>query len=316
MTWSLFVLCLAAFAMVALLSSIATGAVLPGFDRLALAMTPRRRARLWLALAALPGAAAALAVLVSLLPALGFGSDHCLEHGAHHPHLCPHHVGAAPGIVLVAVAVLAVARAMHVAFGFVRALRLSYATSRALAEASDRRDGVLVFASEEPQAFVLGALRPRIHASHGLFALDEDVVAPVLAHERSHAGHRDLLWRALCPVFGAGHLPSVGWALGVRLAAAQEMAADFEAAEALPDGRLKVAEALVTLAKLRTPAAGLAFTQGDIEARVVALLEPRCVHASWPARVLVAGFLALPVAAGLAHDVVHHGLETLLGALS
>ena len=317
MSGSLLILCLAAFALVALVISSALGAALPWLDRLALLIAPRHRARLWLGLAALPSAVAAMAVSVSFLPAIGFGHDHCLAHGPHHPHLCPHHVGGAPGIVLVAVAALIAFRFLQVVVELVRGLRLSDGTSRSLAEASDNRDGVFVFPSDEPQAFVLGSLRPRVHVSSGLWALGHDVVEPVLAHERVHAGRRDLLWRALCPFLAAGHLPSVTAAIRSRLSTAQEMAADVEAAEALHNGRLKIAEALVMLAKLtRNPSPGLSFTQGDLKARVHALLENRRAHPAWPARVLMIGGLVVPIAVGLAHDLIHHGLETLLGALS
>src|SRR5690606_4932593 len=105
-------------------------------------------------------------------------------------------------------------------------LRLSRDTSCALAQASDSRDDVLVFPSDEPQAFVLGALRPRVYVSRGLLSLGRNVLEPVLAHERVHARRRDLLWRALCPMLGVGHWPSVASALRARLATAQEMAAD------------------------------------------------------------------------------------------
>lgn len=316
MSAALAILCLSAFAMVAVLVSGLVHAAMPWLDRLAALLTPRHRVRLWLGLAALPSVVALVAVGASFLPAIGIGHDHCLAHGPHHPHLCPHHLGSAPGVVLVFIAVLVVVQMVRVLVELARGLRLSRDTSGVLAEASDTHEGALVFASDEPQAFVLGALRPRVHVSRGLLALGRDIVEPVLAHERAHARRRDFLWRALCPVIAVGHLPTAMGALQVRLAAAQEMAADAEAAEALPDGRLKIAEALIALAKLsRAPCPGLSFTHGNVKSRVHALLDAHRTPA-WPIRLLLVCAVMAPGVLGSSHDLIHHGLETLLGALS
>lgn len=317
MSAALIVLCFAAFAMVAAPISVLLGAVLPKLDGLFSRLQPRLRVRLWLALAVLPAVVALFAIAVSFLPALGVGQDHCLAHGAHHPHLCPNHVGGAPGIVVVVFAGLVALQTFYTFVEYLRGHRLTRRTSSALAQACQRQDGVCVFASDELQAFVLGGLRPRIHVSRGLMALGPEVVAPVLAHERVHARHRDLLWRALCPVLGLGHFPSTRRALCRRLAAAQELAADAAAADTLPGGRLHVAEALVTLARLSaTPSPGISFTEGDLKSRVHALLEdPRPRSVLWE-RLLILGALVLAVLVVVSHDAIHHGLETLLGALS
>lgn len=315
---SLVILCFAAFAMVAVLASCVAHFALPWLDRLAMRIAPRHRVRLWLGVAALPSLVGLLALTVSFLPAMGIGHDHCLAHDPHHPHLCPHHLGAAPGIVLIFIAMLLAVRVAQVLTTFIRALHLSRDTSATLAEASEHHDGVLVFPSNEPQAFVLGTLRPRVHISRGLLALGRDTVAAVIAHERVHARHRDLLWRAVSPVLAVGHLLATTTAIRARLAAAQEMAADEEAADAMPgEGRLKIAEALVMLAQLaRTPSPGISFTHGDLQTRVRALLERRRHHATWPARLLLVTLLLVPTLVGASHDFIHHGLETLLGALS
>ncbi len=317
MNTGLIILCLAAFAIVAVLVSGAVGVVLASLDELAARLPPRHRARFWLGLAVLPSIVAVLAVAVSLLPAVGIGHDHCLAHGDHHLHLCPHHLGGGPGIVLTFVALLASGRFAHASFGLLNALRLSGNTSATLAQASERHADALVFPSEAPQAFVLGALRPRIHISSGLKALGPEVVDPVLAHERVHAARRDLLWRTVYPLLAIGHLPTLASALRARVCTAQEMAADAEAVETLPDGRLRLARVLVLLARAcQTPAPGISFTHGDVEARVRTLLEERPPFSTWPGRVLVLSALVLPAALGASHDLVHHSLETLLGALS
>lgn len=314
---TLVVLCLAAFAMVAVVVSGFVEVARPFVDRVAAKLSPRHRARFWIGLAAVPSLIGLLAVGASFLPAMGIGHDHCLAHDPHHPHLCPHHLGGAPGIVLVFIALLFSLRAVHLLIAFGRGVRLSRKTSGTLAQASDLYADALVFHSEEPQAFVLGTLRPRVHVSRGLLALGPDIVEPVLAHERVHARRRDLLWRALFPVIAVGHLPSTTESLRVRLFAAQEMAADAEAAETLSEGRFKIAEALILLARIsRAPSPGVSFTHGDLKTRVHALLEGHHRLSPWPTRVLLLSALALSTALGASYDLIHHGLETLLGALS
>lgn len=317
MNVALAILCLAAFAIVTVLVSWLVAAALPIVDRVATFISPRHRVRLWLSLAALPAVAGALAVTASFLPALGIGHDHCVGHAVQHPHLCPHHTGEAPGLVLLFIAGLMTLRVVHAIVELLSGLRLSRDTSASLAQASEGYNGVLIFPEDAPRAFVLGALRPQVHVSSGLVAMGPRVLEPALAHERVHARHRDLLWRALCPLLAVGHLPGATLALRERLSAAQEIAADDEAGEALPGGRLRIAEALLTLANLNlVPPATVSFTHGDLAARVRALLEDRPTPPAWRAHLLLAGAMALPVGLGASHDLIHHGLETLLGFLS
>lgn len=314
---SLLVLSLGAFAIVALLVSGLVSAMLPLLDRVADTIAPHYRVRVWSVLSFLPTAVGSMAVLASFLPALGIGHDHCLVHSPHHPHLCPHHIGGGPGIVLVFLAAVVSLRAMYLVAEFVRTLRLSGKTSDSLAQASDPYQGAFVFGSEQPQAFVLRVLRPRVHVSRGLLSLGASIVEPVLAHERVHARRRDLLWRALCPLLCLGHLPSVAAGLRSRLTAAQELAADAEAAESAPGGRLALAEALVRLARLAPVVSpGISITHGNLERRVHALLDERRSYPRWPPRALFGVGVLVPTALALSHDLVHHALETALGALS
>lgn len=317
MSASLLILCLAAFTLVATLASSGMLATLPWLDGLALRLAPRARVRFWGALAALPGGLGGIAVLVSFLPAIGIGHDHCLSHGRHHPHLCVDHISGAPGVALIAIAAVMALRLGGATARLAIALRSSKRAARSFAQMSEKRDTALVYPSDEPRAFVLGAFRPRIHLSRGLVALGDDVVEPVLAHEHVHVRRRDLLWRALYPVIAAGHLPKVSVEIRSRLFAAQEMAADVEAAARLPGGRLRIAEALVILSRLATVSSQeLSFTHGDVETRVRALLEDRAACSPWLTPWLAAGALVLLLSIGLSHDLVHHALETLLGVLS
>ena len=315
MTWALAAFCAAAVAIVAAATSMAVGLLFPWLDRAAGTLAPRDRARAWLWLGALPGILGVAVLAATLLPAAGLGVDHCLAHDPHHPHLCPHHLQTVPGLFVIAVASLLAIRAAH---GIARALRaalLSARTSRTLADGSRRVGDLLVFESDEPQAFVLGLLSPRIHASTGLLALGPRVLEAVLAHERAHARRRDLLWRGLFSLLGVGHLPFIASRLARRIAAAQEMAADEEAACAVRD-RVQVAEALVSLTRAQARACpGLSFTHGDVKARVKLLLDPGEASsvASFALAALVTGAV---VAIGAWSARVHHAVETLLGALS
>ncbi|MFZ9887638.1 MAG: M56 family metallopeptidase [Myxococcota bacterium] len=317
MSASLVCLSLSAFTLAASSVSGAVTATLPWLDRLSAALKARHQVSLWLALASLPSCMAAIAVGTSFLPAVGIGQDHCLTHGSHHPHLCPHHAGAPPGWALMLLSLLLGVRVLVVLTALVRDLRLSGTTSDTLAQVSDRYAEALVFPGADPQAFVLGVVRPRIHLSHGLVNLGNDMLAPVLAHERVHAARRDPLWRALAPVLAIGHLPSTMKALQKRLYAAQELAADAEAATTLRGGRPQLAAALVFLARFSgVTALGPSFTQGDLPGRVHALLDERGPTPAWLARSLVFFAVALLAAVGALAQPIHHLLETVLGALS
>ncbi|ACY16884.1 M48 family metalloprotease [Haliangium ochraceum] len=320
MNLSLAVMCLAALGVVAALSSLATALALPRIDRIAAALTPRARVRMWLGLAALPALAAAVAVAATLLPAVGVGSDHCLEHGLHHPHLCPHHLDSAPALGVSVLAALVLLALGYRLLGFARGLWLGARTGRLLRQGSERRDGLWVLEDEAPRAFVLGCLRPQVHASRGLLALAPELVRSVLAHEHAHADARDPLWRALSPVLAALHLPGVGAALSRRLTTAQEMAADATAADALGDP-LAIAESLLALVKAGAasapqPAPGLAFTNGLVEARVRALVDTGAESGRPLSRTaLTLAALALAALLFCFHEPIHHALESILGLL-
>ncbi len=320
MNASLIILCLASLGTLGVAASLATHLALPRLDRLVRRFAARHRACVWLSLAAMPAALGLLALLAALLPAFGLGVDHCLGHGvgpSHHPHLCPSHSAATPGPILVLVASAVVVRAGWAIVEFIRDALLTRATARLLVEGSERRGDARVFESAEPQAFVLGLIAPKLYLSRGLLALDDDVVAPAIAHERAHVRARDGLWRGLLSLISMLHLPGVAAQLRARLVAAQELAADDEAARELGDP-VRVAESLLALARLAAPRSspGLSFMHGDLEARVRALLDPRARDAASPMPALALAYGALVVTIGALHDPVHHALETILGVLS
>jgi hypothetical protein len=114
--------------------------------------------------------------------------------------------------------------------------------------------------ADEPQAFCIGLLRPRIYISRAtLELLDDDERAAVLAHEAHHARRRDplrlLVARALAD--GLFFLPAVR-RVPERYAALAELAAD-DAAATKAGGRRALASALLAFDQHPSPASvGLA----------------------------------------------------------
>ncbi|MCA9601818.1 MAG: M48 family metalloprotease [Polyangiales bacterium] len=317
MTFGLAVLIVATVALVAVPTSALVRGALPWLDRLAGLLAPRAAVRFWLVLAALPAVFAGLLVTTAFLPAFGIGTDHCLQHGEPHPHLCLAHGADLPGVALLAMSLLVAACILRATASLVRSVRLIRETSWALHLSAEPQGDVLVFDAREPQAFVLGVFRTRVHVSRALLALGPDIVEPVLAHERAHIRWRDPLWRVCVPVLAVGHLPATARALAARIGMAQELAADAEAATSLTDGRTRVAEALLALVERHhAPLHSVAFVHGNVDARVRALLrEPVETRTSITASMLGA-VVALFGVVVTCHEAVHHTLERLLGMLS
>lgn len=323
-------LSIASAAVVALVISVALRLALVALDRVASALHPRARARLWLAAAALPALGGMWTVALAL-SAGPLGGDHCLAHGAHHPHLCTAHMPAAPGPIVYGIALAAVLMAGARLAALWRAARASQAATTTLGTslhaARDTGHDVHVFAASVPSAFVLGLRRPAVYASDALLA-NALLAGPVLAHERAHARHHDVLWRALLPLLAVGHVPGMRSLLRARLALAQEMAAD--AAAARSHGALETAEALLALARAargRTDAphdafAHAAFVGGPagmaaFETRVRALIGADA-PADRPvfARAALALVPAALVALATSPHHVHHLLESVLGLIA
>jgi Zn-dependent protease with chaperone function len=110
--------------------------------------------------------------------------------------------------------------------------------------------------AEEPQAFCIGLLLPRIYISRGaLELLDVDECTAVLAHEEEHARRLDPLRVLLARALGQGlfFLPIVR-RLADRYAALAELGAD-EAAARRAGGRRALASALLAFDEHPSPAA-------------------------------------------------------------
>jgi Zn-dependent protease with chaperone function len=303
-------LCVAALAAVAGLASALVGALLVATSRLLARRAPAAQARLLLAAAVAPAFAAVALVSAWVVDIHVLG---CSAHQCAHDHRAP-----LPGAVA---SLLAAGLAARVAWAAGRAgagVVRTRAVRRALDALAVRGPGgCALLPLAEPQAFVLGLLRPRVYVSRGLLAAAPSVES-VLAHEAAHARRRDPLRRLCASLALALHLPGVGAALERALARAQELAADAEAAGAVGDAP-RIAEALVRLARLRVapPAVAVGWHGGadELAARVDALLDER-VRPDRPRAAALAGAALLGWGAALvAADPLHRGAELLLRLL-
>ena len=177
-----------------------------------------------------------------------------------------------------------------------------------------------------PIVAVIGLRRPRLIIARSVLAscTDEELQA-VLAHEQGHIDRRDNLRRLLLSVAPdiLTWLPHSERLFAAWRDAAEE-AADDDAARSGVDGRLRLASALIKVARL-TPGApsprlmpASALYRGEsLDRRVRRLLEPgdtaaMPISSPWPVRA-AAGVVAL-VAVSALQDV-HHLVEQLIHIL-
>jgi len=304
---------LAGMAVTAALTSAAVGIAFAAGRGALTRLAPAAQARLLLAAALAPALVSAM-LLSAWASDVAFGGGH---------HRCAQHLGAAlPAAAVRGLACLLAARLTWAALRTGARLRRARAARRALDAAATRRaDGVAVLPFAQPQAFVLGCVRPTLYVSRGLFAVSgRRGSQAVLAHERAHARRRDPLRRLIASLALALHLPGVAAALERALGRAQELAADAEAAGVLGGDGVRIAEVLVRLARLRAvrPAAAVGWHggDGDLSARVAALLD----GGARPDRPRAAAFAAVAVlawlAALLAAAPLHQAGEALLALLA
>ena len=272
-------------------------------------------------LAALVPVVLASAVVAILAIESVVGADHCDTHG-HHAHLCLQHgmVWAerpwAIAVVAAGVALVA-ARALLLLVSNVRGHR-SMATLRGTLPEDAR---VQLVPSERVFCFVAGLRRPTIFVSTAARdALAPDEWDAMLAHERSHVTHRDLLHRLGLELLLLLAAPLAGLVIRARWDAATERLRDADAAaHTSPEA---VASALVHMARaqaLPRHGAVAAFTPTGAQVlatRVASLLEdaPRGEsNARHLARIALASTLGLVLLALVFARPLHHVLETLLG---
>jgi Zn-dependent protease with chaperone function len=315
----------AAAAIITFATSACTGLCLLAPEGWRASFSAAARARALLGVCLAPLLTGALVMTAALAPSFGWIADHCLGvgdvHAQAHPHICEHHVDVLPALSLLVFAGLLMARIAQ------RALGVSWTLARSALIGVRLKDTTATFASaqgelrvlplREPQAFVLGYLRPTLFVTEGLLSPEHrEHLAAVLAHEQAHMRRADPL-RALIASAGlAFHLPWIASVLHDRLVRAQEMAADADAASALGD-RARIASALVHVARaqLDLPHAALAFGGSHVEQRVRGLLDERPLR-DWPSgRALWLAFATACTFVALHADAVHHAVEQALGLL-
>jgi Zn-dependent protease with chaperone function len=294
-------------ALYVVLASSLVGVVVTAGRRRFARLDPSAQSQIALAAAVAPAFLAAVFEGGAVYDIVLYGpADFCLN---------PHDSAAPSFILLLSVAILAgriLTCGIHTIVAVVRAVRLGRALP---GEATEEFMGCLVLPVEEPQAYVLGILKPRVYVSRGLLEqASEDDLASVLAHEHAHAARRDPLRRLLTSIGLVFHLPGIAHLLDRLLTRSQEMAADADAARTVGD-RVRVAESLVRFARLRGPgrATAVEFGSGDLEARVKELLDSRQRRGSGPsAAELIGCSAALCLFALFAAHELHHLGQALL----
>lgn len=287
-------------------------------------LPPESRLRRIVAASLLPIGAgllfASVALVPSVLDAVGLVSDHCHAHPNHHFHLCFVHTTHvhASAVAWLPVAIAAI-------WLTVRIGRTGLAHYRARARTRELRDageydessGSWVLPSDRPFAATTGLLDPELLVSTSLLReLDEPQRQAVEAHEREHARHRHGLKKLLVDIFASCQIPRVRRFLRRELDLAYEQIADRRAAAEV-GGSVPVAETILRVERLveENPDAGrrTAFDTSSVERRVVGLLDE-----PWgPPRIPALGTTLGVAIWGLfvAHHEVHHWLETLLSLL-
>jgi beta-lactamase regulating signal transducer with metallopeptidase domain len=262
---------------------------------------------------------------IRLLPSVG---GMCLAVGICLPAFLrfePHHGPERPGGVLIALALLTI---VLIAAGAARGIRAGLATRaitnrwtglrRQQSPGGIRMDVVDVPA---PVVAVSGLWRPRVLIGRDVASqCTSEELALIIAHEEAHVRSRDNFKQVLMLV--SPDLPgalTINAALEERWRAATELAADEYATQDSPERRVRLAAALVKMARLAlttAPHAGVASaligTHG-IEARIRRLLEhqPRrpATECFWIAPVLLAASMVLAVAG---HRTIHSAIEQIV----
>lgn len=259
----------------------------------------------------------AVAVVAVLVGRSLLGVDHCDQH-LEHVHLCVWH-GDPWSEHTIAATMVAFAAALFmvrsIALGVVVRRRLRSIAQ--LRDASEVRDGVRWIDTNHALCFVAGLRRPEIYISTGAWnALARDERQAMLAHERAHVRHRDVVRGLALDLLLLGAAPWVPRVRGTWDAATERLCDAHAAAET---SGTAVASALVKVCRIGlqgrlvpsfTPAAAA------LEDRVVAVLaaEPAGERAARRLRrgfALMAGSLVLAIVVHA--GTIHHLLESTLG---
>lgn len=284
-------------------------------------LAPRELSRLTRTLLGVPvllGSAFVMATLV--VPAMALGSpelDHC-DVGADAPHLCFVHGTWTFDSVWEGLGVASLLTLAATTLGWELA-KLWRARRVAASLLDGERPEALVSQTndDEPFAFTVGVLRPRVIVSAGLArVLTEEQLSAAIAHERAHARRRHAFGRVASRVVGAFVVPPLKNTLLDLLILAQEQEADDDAAAEV-ESRALVAETLlacVRSSRSRRPAFAVPALFGPaLEERVEALCRP-------PRERRITGPLALLVCVvvacvAVAHEPLHRVSERVASVL-
>jgi len=184
------------------------------------------------------------AIVGALALALSFGPclqnllqglpDACGEHGGPHIYLCLLRP-ATPSFLAWFVAAALLARTAQVMVTFARGFRLTRRLARRLQRLTkisahgQRRDGYVVVPGRA--SFTAGCPRSQIFIGEDLLrSVDDERLAVVVAHERTHQRRYHVLLKLVARACSAFHLPYVGRRLAGELETTLEEACDAEAA--------------------------------------------------------------------------------------
>ena len=308
----------AAFAIAALLASLALAAWGARILRAVETYPPRRRARLLVAIRLVP---CLLGMLATLLVALTF------------IRFEPRNTTEEPGLVLLTLAACALS-AILIASARLTAAAWRTGKCHRLVDRHGQRIEVAGFplpvwriAARFPVAAASGVLRPRlILSSRMLEECSPDELLTVLRHELSHLRRHDNLIRAaLIALPDLLAFTRTGRELSSQWHEAVEQAADDDAVRADNGARLAFADTLVRVGRMASekPPAWmpvLALFDGDsLEKRVRRLLEPE-THAasrmSWRSGAVLVGLMVAIAAGGVAgsrplHDAMEWAVRNL-----
>ena len=166
---------------------------------------------------------------------------------------------------------------------------------------------------EEPQAFVLGLLRPRIYLSRGLIRhTDQRDLEAVIAHETSHVRRRDPLRRWIASFGLAFHLPWIARELECLLDAANELSADADAAPPSATGDASHKRWCDWPDCMDGPELAVGLSGNNLDSRVRELLSPRPRYERPSAMFLTGLAMGVWALALLGAERVHSAAEVLL----
>ncbi|SDJ51183.1 M56 family metallopeptidase [Microbulbifer yueqingensis] len=286
-------------------------------------LSPMERRQRSFILAAIPLMASGAVLIAVGSTALGKSAgwilDHCVYHGAGHPHLCFTHLPAIRlGLVEFFTATLVLVSLAVVVGRFV--LREHHAGQRIrslVRLAASRTPARRLCTVEDPSPFAVtaGAFAPRVILSRGLLeGLEAREGRIVVSHEFSHIRARDLLYNLVFETLLLLQWPATAGRLRSEWRQAMEEGADDRVAGRF--GREQVAATLLKVFRLQRDHSipGLSVAGADPLARIERLLSQE--HSRGTGILFAGTCLASIAIFALVLAGAHHQLETLLGFLT